>query len=73
VNPRTELVIFKIFPTKKWRKIGVFIKLLLVFSKNDNNIGFLEKRQFFLAENLQQIAENCDYNIDPPKETVNIF
>jgi hypothetical protein len=32
--------------------------------KNDHNIGFREKRQFFRRK-LRKIAENCDHNIDP--------
>jgi hypothetical protein len=32
--------------------------------KLDHNIGFWEKRQFFLRK-LLKIAENCDHNIDP--------
>jgi hypothetical protein len=36
------------------------LKLLLV--KNDHNIGFREKRQFF-APKKAKIADNCDQNI----------
>jgi hypothetical protein len=46
-------------------------KIELVYAKNDHDIGFQEKRQFFrraigeLSENFVEIAENCDHNIDP--------
>jgi hypothetical protein len=40
------------------------LKLRLVFEKIDRNIGFWEKRQFFLRK-LAKIAEICDHNIDP--------
>jgi hypothetical protein len=32
--------------------------------KDEHNIGFWEKRQFF-RQKLSKIAENCDHNIDP--------
>jgi hypothetical protein len=34
------------------------------FWKNDHNIGFWEKCQFFV-ENWRKSRENCDHNIDP--------
>jgi hypothetical protein len=56
-------MIFKIFLPKI---LAFFLlKTKLNFAqKFDHNIGFREKRQFFLRK-LAKIAENCDHNIDP--------
>jgi hypothetical protein len=34
----------------------------------EHNIGFCEKRQFF-RQKLGKIAENCDHNIGPWKDS----
>jgi hypothetical protein len=52
---------WKYFRHKNWRFL---LKLLIVFEKNDHNIGLWEKRQFFRRK-LAKIGENCDNNNDP--------
>jgi hypothetical protein len=51
-RPGTDVMIKKYFCPKNWQKVCVFdsmqIWIMLTF---DHNIGFWEKRQFFIAEN----------------------
>jgi hypothetical protein len=35
--------------------------------KNDHNIAFLRKTQFFRRK-LAKLTENCDHNIDPSSD-----
>jgi hypothetical protein len=65
-NP-TKLVpmlwFLKIFSPKNLAKILAFFAQTTAI-KNENDIRFWEKRQFFRRK-LAKITENCDQNIDP--------
>jgi hypothetical protein len=53
-----------IFAKKSAKKWCFWLKTKAKLWKNDHNIGFWEKLQFFRRK-LSKIAENCDRNIDP--------
>jgi hypothetical protein len=59
-------MILKIFsPKNSAKNLAILTQITAILvAKNDHNIGFQEKRQFFRRK-WAKIAENCDHNIGP--------